>query len=162
MRTRQKIFDTLISALVLSLVLGAAVTAAEIVCDSLPGNVRNVKIDYGSSAVYSRADMDAAANVIKEEFKDFRGCELHRISYTSDDRCSDDAVRELNETASARAKKENEGRAFTQAIVFRSSFHSPKYGGDGTMNRDFEYDCWEWTLGRTGGGQWVLVRYGHP
>lgn len=45
----------------------------------------DVTIDYGSSSIYSKEDMDAAIKAIKTVFKDFDGCELHSISYSSDD-----------------------------------------------------------------------------
>ena len=48
----------------------------------------DVTIDYGSSSIYSKEDMDAAIKAIKTVFKDFDGCELHSISYSSDDQCN--------------------------------------------------------------------------
>lgn len=48
----------------------------------------NVKIDYGTSAVYSKKDMDAAIKIIMKEFEAFEGCELHSLSYTSDEECN--------------------------------------------------------------------------
>ena len=42
----------------------------------------DVTIDYGSSSIYSKEDMDAAIKAIKTVFKDFDGCELHSISYS--------------------------------------------------------------------------------
>ena len=43
----------------------------------------DVTIDYGSSSIYSKEDMDAAIKAIKTVFKDFDGCELHSLSYSS-------------------------------------------------------------------------------
>ena len=37
----------------------------------------NVKIDYGTSAIYTKEDMDSAIDTIKETFKSFEGCELY-------------------------------------------------------------------------------------
>ncbi|MDE6592723.1 MAG: hypothetical protein K2K57_06655 [Oscillospiraceae bacterium] len=49
------------------------------------GNIDNVDIDYGNSDIYSKADMDSAIELIKDEFTGFNGCELHIISYNSDE-----------------------------------------------------------------------------
>ena len=51
-------------------------------------NLSGVKIDYGTSAVYSKKDMDAAIKIIKKEFEAFEGCELHSLSYVSDKKCN--------------------------------------------------------------------------
>ena len=40
----------------------------------------NVKIDYGTSAIYTKEDMDSAIDTIKETFKSFEGCELYNLS----------------------------------------------------------------------------------
>ena len=45
----------------------------------------NVKIDYGTSSIYSKADMDAAIKIIMKEFEAFEGCELHSLLYASDE-----------------------------------------------------------------------------
>lgn len=36
-------------------------------------DMSNVKIDYGTSSLYSKEDMDAAIAVIKKQFSSFRG-----------------------------------------------------------------------------------------
>ena len=48
-----------------------------------------VEIDYGTSSLYSKEDMDAAIKVIRKQFRSFEGCELHSLSYISDETCSD-------------------------------------------------------------------------
>ena len=47
--------------------------------------VSDAKINYGSSSIYSEEDMNAAIELIKEEFSTWEGCELHDIFYSSDD-----------------------------------------------------------------------------
>ena len=39
-----------------------------------------VTIDYGHSEIYSQEDMDAAIQLIKEDFSKWAGCELHKIA----------------------------------------------------------------------------------
>ena len=49
------------------------------------GDVSQVKIDYGTSSTYSKEEMDSAVDVIKKQFLLFDGCELHSLSYMSDE-----------------------------------------------------------------------------
>ena len=119
------------------------------------GNTSNVKIDYGTSSVYSQKEMDAAIDVIKKQFRSFADCELHSLSYMSDEECNDaDNVKWMNEL-----RTEDQKEAFTQCIAFHSSFRSPKDGG-GAWEADQEY-TWSWWLARSEGGQWKLMTWGY-
>jgi len=118
---------------------------------SKPANMTNVSIDYGKSKVYSRQDMDSAISVIKKEFSSWDGCVLHSISFTSDSICKDNV---------GYCNTLREGAGFTECIVFDSSFHSPKNGGEG-FNPDEEYDGWSWYLARKDDGAWKLLTWGY-
>jgi len=112
----------------------------------------DVSIDYGTSEIYSKADMDEAIELIRKEFNSWEGCELHSIRYTSDDCNSEDNIAWMNDIM--------EGQNFTQCIVFESDFHSPKEGG-GVWETDYEYKDWSWNLARPAGGKWQLVTWGY-
>ena len=86
-------------------------------------SISEAKIDYGNSEIYSKEDMDAAINLIKDEFSTWNGCELHSISYSSDDECNSENIEWMNDLADGAANN------FTQCIMFESDFHSPKNGG---------------------------------
>ena len=117
-----------------------------------------VTIDYGTSALYTKEDMDEAIQLIRQEFDTWTGCELHSIRYTSDDNCNDKNLTWMNDLAEARG----EDRSFTQCIFFESSFHSPKKGKDaGAWNPDEEYTGWQWCLARTESGPWKLMTWGY-
>lgn len=117
----------------------------------------DVTINYGSSSIYSKEDMDAAITAIKSAFKDFEGCELHSISYSSDDQCNTSAnIAWMNELEAANDHKET----FDQCIMFTSDFHSPKKGG-GAWNPDSEYTGWQWWLARSDGSKWKLMTWGY-
>lgn len=119
------------------------------------GNTSNVKVDYGTSSVYSQKEMDAAIDVIKKQFRSFAGCELYSLSYMSDEECNDaDNVDWMNEL-----RAEDQKEAFTQCIAFNSSFRSPKDGG-GAWEANQEY-TWSWWLARSEGGQWKLMTWGY-
>ena len=95
--------------------------------------VPEVRIDYGTSSIYTQKDMNAAIELIKKEFDTWNGCELHSISYSSDDECSESNIAWMNELEAANDEK----KIFTQCIMFKSDFHSPKKGG-GAWNADDE------------------------
>lgn len=109
-------------------------------------------IDYGSSEIYSREEMDAAIDLIKERFNTFEGCKLYTIYYTDDDFCKKEV--DYVNTLSA------DGVTYTQCIVFRTRFRSPIFGG-GAWNANAMYD-WSWYLARTDGGAWELLTWGMP
>lgn len=48
-------------------------------------SISEVKIDYGNSVLYSEEDMNAAIQLIMDTFSTWAGCELHSISYVSDE-----------------------------------------------------------------------------
>lgn len=117
----------------------------------------DVTIEYGESSVYTKEDMNAAIKLIRDEFQTWEGCELHSITYSSDDRCNNaENIAWMNELEEANDAQEN----FTQCIMFESSFHSPK-NGDGAWNPDEEYEGWQWWLARSDGGQWKLMTWGY-
>ena len=119
-------------------------------------DTKNLVIDYGTSSIYTKDDMDEAIDVIKKQFSSFEGCELHSLSYTSDDACNnEDNIAWMNELEEANDNKES----FTQCISFDSSFRSPKNGG-GAWNANEEY-TWSWWLARSEGGTWKLMTWGY-
>lgn len=116
-------------------------------------SVTDVAIDYGKSDVYSKSDMDAAIELIEKEFATWEGCELHSISYASDECNSGKNIEWMNSLG-------DENAEFTQCIEFVSDFHSPKVGG-GAWNADSEYTNWQWWLARTDNGEWNLMTWGY-
>lgn len=109
-------------------------------------------IDYGSSEIYSRNDMNDAIALIEEEFYSWEGCKLYSIYYTDDSLCQ----RELdyvNELA-------DDNVIYNECIVFRTRFRSPVVNA-GAWNPNSEYD-WSWYLARTSGGEWELLTWGVP
>ena len=52
------------------------------------GDTSKVEIDYGTSSVYSKEEIDSAIEIIKKQFTSFEGCELHSLSYMPDEECN--------------------------------------------------------------------------
>lgn len=115
-------------------------------------NLWPASIDYGSSELYSREDMDDAIKLIKDQFYSWEGCKLYSIYYTDDSFCQRE-IEYVNTLA-------DDGVTYTECIVFRTRFRSPVFGG-GAWNANFEYD-WSWYLARTEGGEWDLLTWGMP
>ena len=109
------------------------------------------EIDYGTSAIYTQADLDEAIVQIKCRFAAF-GCELHSLTYAGDEAASAENLAWMNEL--------DEGQGYTQVCEFLSSFHAPADAG-GAWEPDAEYTDWQWWLARTGEGGWQVLTWGY-
>ena len=122
-----------------------------------PGDTSRVVIDYGTSACFTREQMDAAIGAIEQRFLTFYNCELHTVAYTSDEESSNT----FRYYADAQTRKT--GKNYVDGIVFHSSFHTPpedrKFPGSG-FNPDEEYTGWYWYLLLAEDGAWEIVNYG--
>ncbi len=114
--------------------------------------IREPGIDYGSSELYSRGDMDEAIALIREEFGTWEGCELYNVRYAGDDRCTEENLAWMNGLV--------DGQDFAECICFLSDFHSPKEAA-GAWEPDVDYTGWEWWLAREKGGDWQLLTWGY-
>lgn len=125
--------------------------AEETAVEIPPADISNVKIDYKTSEIYSKEDMDKAIEKIYEEFGGWDGCVMYDISYTDDATSTDN----LSYIRSLDTEKD-----YTQCIVFVSNFHSPvvEYGA---WEPDYDYNDYQWYLGRTEGGDWELLTWGY-
>lgn len=102
-----------------------------------------------------KVEFETPSMLTNVEFSTWDGCELHSISYSTDDECSESNIAWMNKMEKATDAEET----FTQCIMFKSNFHSPLNGGSG-FNPDEEYTDWQWWLARSEGGQWKLMTYG--
>ena len=115
------------------------------------GKEKDVKIDYGTSELFSQADMDDAIKEIKKTFSTFEGCKLYSLSYTSDEKCEKE-LEYCNKLAS-------DGITYDECIVFDSCFRSP-FTNSGAWEPHTIY-TWSWYLARTDNGNWELLAYGY-
>ena len=117
------------------------------------------KIDYGTSKIYSQADMDESISLIKEQFAKWQGCELYSIRYAGDECNNEENIKWLNELIEARGYKDN----CVKCIEFISDFYvskdAEKYNL--ALNPDFEYKNWQWWLALTEKGEWELLTWGY-
>lgn len=74
------------------------------------GDTSKVEIDYGASSIYSKEEIDSAIEIIKKQFALFEGCELHRLSYMTDEECNNaDNIEWMNDL-----RTDDNKEAFTQ------------------------------------------------
>ncbi len=113
----------------------------------------NYTLDYGTSQMYSKEDIESAAKVVVNKLNSFQGCVLYSLTYAGDEKCKD-------ELSYVNSLKEDEGEEFVECLVFYSEFRSPvKGGGAWTPNSIY---TWSWYLGRETDGEWILMTYGYP
>ena len=120
--------------------------------DKVPLRDMTITVDYGSSDLYTREDMDLAVEMIDSEFSTWKGCKYNLVAYAGDECNSQENLDWLNGL--------EEGQDYTQCIEFLSSFHSPKEGG-GVWEPDTDYDDYQWWLARKDGGDWELLTWGY-
>lgn len=151
MKKLEKIIRLLISGVCIFFICAVVFVCVTSWLDNRAGKVDEAVVEYGQSKLYSKEDMDEAVDILKEEFKEFNGCQLHEIFYISDE-CSEDKLIELNE----------QGNSYAQCMVFGTSFHSPKFSVKDGWDKDVEYTDWQWIFVKDVSGTWQLVSYGHP
>ena len=123
----------------------------------------SAQIDYGTSKIYTREDMNAAIVLIKNQFSQWKGCKLRNIRYAGDGCNSAENIRWLNEIGNTGIVGGDCEKKYVEVMEFLSDFYASKdvkkYGL--TFNPDFEYKDWQWWLARTEGGDWELVSWGY-
>lgn len=122
--------------------------------------VAGCEVDYGTSELYTEADIDSALGAVLTEFSGWKGCTLKRFAYAGDEACGADEIAYANELREANMP---DLPAFDQVIVFVSDLRSPSAeDAEGTAwEPDTDYTNWSWHLGRTGAdGAWQLLTWG--
>ena len=135
-----------------SVLLAMEIAEKDITLEEYVGNYHapEVQIDYGSSKLYSREDLNDAIVQIKCRFATFAGCELHSLTYAGDDASNEENLRWVNSL--------DEAAGYTQVMKFVSSFHTPS-SGSGELKPNEEYENYEWWLARTEEDGWQLVTW---
>ena len=109
-------------------------------------------IDYGSSALYTREELEAAAVQVKCRFATFEGCALRSLRYAGDECNTPEELASLNQG--------NEGEPYVQVAEFLSDFDGPEEGGD-VWEPGEKLTDYEWWLARTAEGGWQMITWGY-
>lgn len=121
-------------------------------------SVSGCTLDYGSSKMYSDADIDLALYEVLKEFDTWKDCVMKRFAFAGDDACGAEELAYVNGL-----RKEGAGE-FSQAIVFVTDFRSPsaEQAAGTAWNPDTDYKDYTWHLGRTDAkGSWKLMTHGY-
>ena len=110
----------------------------------------NYEVDYGTSEIYSKEDLDSAINAIMNKFNNEWQvrCEMHKIYYAWDERSLEELSRvQISSIA-----------PFTESLVMYSDFHSPVNPEEaGAFEPDYEYMNYNWILWKAEGWDWIVV-----
>ena len=129
--------------------IGIILSVLLVFCSACGGKVSDVKTHEVSSQLYSQAEIEAAMDVIKREFRrNWDGCTLTELFYAGD---------EDSKNSQGWADKYDAD----EAIVLISSFDVDSSGPEKWLNPNYTYTEWHWILVRTAGGRWQHVSHGY-
>ena len=114
-------------------------------------------VDYGTSEIYSQADIDSAIATVMDEFDAWEDVTMKSIAYAGDEACGEDELAYVNELREAQIPDQD---TFDQAIVLTSDFHTDA-DAQAAWEPDSDYDGYTWHMGRTGNGEWLLMTWGY-
>ncbi|MGC3993612.1 MAG: hypothetical protein QM779_05725 [Propionicimonas sp.] len=115
---------------------------------SSPGDVSRAAVTLGDSAVFSRADLQAAADAVLVQFREFEGCTLQRLVY--------DENFSTRQIALA-----SQPRPHEDVVVFTSQFRVGPNGQRSGLNPDSTYGAWTWTVTRAdASATWTVTSWG--
>lgn len=112
-----------------------------------------VTYDYGTSSIYTPAELEEAAVQVKCQFATFAGCELHNLRYAGDEANTPENLKRLNEINGADKKTD-----YTQVAEILTDFHTPAQGSD-KFEADKEMTDYKWWLARKPGEGWQLIMW---
>ena len=136
--------------------LCAALLAAVLLLPALSGcgkagDVSGVERDYGTSHVFMRQEVDDAANLVLDEFKSWKGCQLYSIRYAGDACNNEMNVRRINVMWHGKEGLDQHIEFITRQYISKSA---PKSLG---LEPDKEYNNIHWHLGRGADDEWHLI-----
>ncbi len=108
-------------------------------CSPNYGKTDNVNIIIDESTVFTKDEIQNAANTIIKKFKDFKGCELIDLWYNQE---------EQERKAYTAKDKNGEKVSEDNIIILFSSFYAGPAAAEEGFNPDTTYKRWYWVLTR--------------
>ena len=112
-----------------------------------------VDIDYGTSELYTKEELEAAVIQIKCKFAFWDGCVLYSIRYAGDDAVTEEKLAQLNEKAP--------DANYTRYAEFLMDFRTGKSTDETVLESDHEYTDYQWYLAVNNEGGWDIVDFGY-
>ena len=126
------------------IMVGTVFIVSQIVGCLRQGNTDHVVLEYGDSLKFSKAEIQAAADCVLEEFKSFKDCDLQKLWYDEEVANREYGVNDV------------------KGIVLLSNFHVGASGGDGGFESNAEMNEWQWLIERDSRtAEWRLVSWGY-
>ena len=126
------------------------------VLESYLGEVEDpeMEMDYGSSRLYTKEELQEAAVQVKCDFAKWDGCVMHSLRYAGDECNSEENLKWLNSL--------KEGANYTQVVEFLGSYRSPvDEEKAGAWDPGTEYEDYQWWLARSEDSGWEIVTMGY-
>jgi len=109
-------------------------------CGQSQGIVANAQVDIGTSIRFTQQEIEEAVERVKENFINFRGCDLIRLWY------DEDLSNRFIESYMTSGRGRVNGVVRENVIVLLSDFKVDSSGGDGSFNPNSTYYNWMWVL----------------
>ncbi len=111
-----------------------------------------VKVDYGTSKLYTKEELKEAAIQVKCKFAGFDGCGLQSLRYAGDECNTEENIKWMNEL--------DEGKEYIQVVEILTDFHVSE-NSKSTLNPGEDYNDYQWWLARTKDSGWQLLNWGY-
>ena len=118
-----------------------------------------VKVDLGSSSLYSEQERKDAVEVLQKEFSSFKGCVLQSITYGGDEK-SKSADRGADYGEKIKKKQDASGVIYVDSILFLLDFRTTQ-DAEGAWGKNQEYKAMLFWLARPKGGPWEYITSGY-
>ena len=130
--------------LVFILIIALAATVIFIkIKNNIPGKTDEAVINYGTDTVFSKQDKDEAIKLIKDKFKDFKGCNLKSINFEQGEKLTEKNRVERLDWMNEIAKNKYPNEVMVDAIWFKSDFTTGDNPSEG-FNNNGNYTDWNW------------------
>ncbi len=116
-----------------------------------PADSGNVDIDYGSSQLFTRDELEDAVGLIRDEFDNWDGCEMRSLTYAGDDNNTEDNKKWLGSM---------EDTEYDAVCEFTCDFITLP-DAPIQWEPDEEYKDYQFWLGQKADGGWDLVTWGY-
>ena len=120
------------------------------------GSTRGVKEELGASTVFSKTELQAAMDVVKQEFKGYSNCKLTDLWYEEPA-----SNKEKERYFAQEDETENQVKPANQLVLY-SHFKTGRSAANLTFNDHSVYSDWMWILAREDqDAPWKIVDRGY-
>jgi hypothetical protein len=120
------------------------------------GNTDTVRVRIEYSNKFTRNEVNAAVDTVKERFRDFKGCTLTELWYSEKESIA------MTKDYMKYGRGSENGVKDKNVMVLFSTFKVDSSGGDGSLEPNSTQANWSWTLIRDSKkGKWRVDDWGY-